>query len=373
MIIRSAVLNFGLAAFLCMNLAACSGEANSEGNNGKAAADVENADKDRKEKEEQTPVEIISATTGDISSFILLSSNLETERMTDVFSRVQGLIARIEVEEGEQVKKGQLLMKLEPDELEFTEARARVEFEQEKNFYERKQKMFEKQLLSKEEFETAKFALQAKEIAWKKARLNLNHTQIRSPIDGVIGERLRRLGDRVQPSDKLFTVIDNEEMIAVIHVPEREIGLIKKGQKAFIKSQHLGNSQFDGWIKRVSPVVDPQSGTFKVTVGIRNEQDRLRPGMFVNVHVITDVHKNTVLIPKTALVYENDRMQVFVVRDNKAKRLDLDAGYQDYEKIESLSGIEPGEKVIVLGQAGLKDGASVNIVAEREITFGALQ
>ncbi|MCH8022015.1 hypothetical protein IH785_19530 [candidate division KSB1 bacterium] len=89
--------------------------------------------------------------------------------------------------------------------------------------------------------------------------------------------------------------------------------------------------------------------------------------------IITDTHQNTVLIPKTALVYENENVHVFVVRDSIAHKIPLEAGYQDFEKIESLSKIEAGEKIIVVGQAGLKDQTKVNIVAERENTFETAQ
>ena len=369
------VLALALAGWGCSG-----GDAQGEqGSNGTGKdADIKKENKEDepqegKEEKERVPVEVTMTLSGDISSYILLSSNLETEKMSDVYSRVQGLVEKISVEEGDFVKKGQLLLQLEPEELEFEEARAKVEYEQEKNLYERKQAMFDKQLLSKEEFETSKFSLDAKRIAWQKAKLNLDYTRIISPISGVIGERLVRPGDRTQPSDKLLTVINNEEMIAVVHVPEKEVGNIQKGQKAFITSQHLQDEQFLGWIKRVSPVVDPQSGTFKVTVGIRNEQNQLRPGMFVNAHIVTDTHKNTVLIPKTALVYENETVFVFAVRDSMALKLKLDAGYQDYEKIESLSGIDAGEKIIVVGQAGLKDSTLVNIVAERDYSLQAAQ
>jgi len=335
--------------------------------------DKKKADGDDSKEEDLVPVETTTAAIGDISSFILLSSNLETEKMTDVYARVEGLVEKIYAEEGDFVEKNKVLMKLEADEYVLAEAKARVDYELEKNLYERKQAMFEKQLLSKEEFETAKFAGEAKKILWQQAQLNLAYTKITASISGVIGERLKRPGDRIQPTDKLFTVINNEEMIAVVHVPEREIGTLKKGQKAFITSEHLKNEKFSGWIKRVSPVVDPQSGTFKVTIGIRNEKKRLRPGMFVNTHIITDTHQKTVLIPKIALVYENENVHVFVVRDSIAHKISLEAGYQDFANIESLSKIEPGEKVIVVGQAGLKDQTKVNIVAERENTFETAQ
>jgi RND family efflux transporter MFP subunit len=192
-----------------------------------------NKDRKTEKEEELIPVETTVAQTGDISSFILLSSNLETERMADVYSRVQGLVEEIYVEEGDFVRKGQVLMKLEADEYALEEAKAKVEFAQEESRYERSKSMFEKNLLSKEEFEQTKFGLDAKRIVWDQAKLNLDYTNITSPISGVIGERLRRPGDRIQPSDKLFTAINTDEMIAVVHVPEKEIGRLRKGQNAY--------------------------------------------------------------------------------------------------------------------------------------------
>lgn len=317
-------------------------------------------------EEELIPVETTTIHKGTISSYILLSSNLETEKMADIYSRVQGLVEKIYVEEGDYVKKNQVLMELEAEEYILAEESARVDYEQKKAAYERAEAMLKKELYSQQEFEQVKFPMDAAKIAWEQAKLNLSYTKITSPINGVVGNRLRKPGDRIQPSDQLFTVINLEEMIAVVHIPEREIQRISKGQEAYIFSDNLGKKRYPGWIKRVSPAVDPQSGTFKVTVGVKNVDNELRPGMFVNAHIITETHDNAVLIPKTAIVYENERMNVYVVRDSVARKIQLKSGFENYQYVESLSQISQGEKVIVVGQAGLKDSTRVKIISERE-------
>jgi len=101
-------------------------------------------------------------------------------------------------------------------------------------------------------------------------------------------------------------------------------------------------------------------------VEVMNENQILRPGMFVNVHLVIDTHKNAVLVPKTAVVYENEYVNVFVVRDSVAHKIRLDTGFEDSMKIEALSEIREGDKVIVVGQAGMKDKTKVRIVLERE-------
>lgn len=331
----------------------------------KDTSKVGKKDRQAKAEDEAIPVEVTTLNTGTISSYLLLSSNLETEEMADVYSRVQGLVAKIHVEEGDFVRRGQVLMELEAEEYKLAADRAWVTYQQQKRAFERAEAMFKKQLLSREEFEQAKFTADGAELDWKQAKLNLNYTKITAPISGVIGERLRRPGDRIQPSDKLFTVINTDEMIAVVHIPEKEIGRVVKGQKAYLTSENLPGRRFSGWIKRVSPVVDPQSGTFKVTIGVRNADDLLRPGMFVNAHIITETHENAVLVPKLAILYENEYMYAFVVRDSLAHKIRIEPGFEDHENVEALRDFAAGDRIIVVGYAGLKDKTRVKVVAER--------
>jgi len=344
-------------------------ESNDTTDSTKVEENSEDKAENGKEKEkdlELIPVEVTEIKKGTISNYILLSTNLETEVQTDVFPRIQGIVKKINHDEGDYVKSGQVLMELEADEYVLAEQRAKLNYKKQQADFDRLKSMFSEDLLSKEEFEQARYATEGLEVDWKQADLNLSYTKIKSPISGVIGDRFRKTGDRIQPTDKLFSVINTKEMIAIVYVPEKEISRVKKGQTAFITSDNLQNKRFAGWLKRVSPVIDPASGTFKVTIGVKNVDNALRAGMFVNAFIVTDVHKDAVLIPKTALVYENEAMSVFVVKDSLAHKITLDVGFEDHEKIESLDGIAEGDKVIVVGQAGLKDKTKVKIVSERE-------
>ncbi len=321
--------------------------------------------------EETIPVEVTVVTRGDISNYILLSSNLETEIMADVYSRAQGIVQEIFIEEGQWVKKGQVMLTLEAKEYELSEQKAKIDYQQQLSNFKRLEAMHKKSLLSNEEFEKAKYTLQASEIQWKEAQLNLDYMQIRSPISGRVGERLAKIGKRIQPTDKLFSVVDNSQVIAVVYVPEKNLNQLKIGQRVIVSSDHLEGKTFAAWIKRISPVVDPSSGTFKVTIGVKNKGSVLRPGMFVNARIILDTHHGVVLIPKTAVVYENEYMNVFIVRDNVAHKIRLEPGYEDNEKIESLKDISEGDQIVVIGQAGMKDLSKVNVVTVRKNKLAA--
>ena len=223
----------------------------------------------------------------------------------------------------------------------------------------------EKNLISVEEFETARLSLKQSELQWKQAKLNLDYTTVRSPINGVVGERLVRLGDRIQTSSRLFVVSNPREKVVKLFVPQDELPKCYLNQAAFISTDVLPEADFKGWVKRISPIVDPTSGTFKVTAGVRDPDNLLRPGMFVRVQLIVDIRENTLLIPKAALIYENEKTYFFVVNDDTVSRLELKKGFEDAEKVEVLNTVSDTSKVVVVGQSGLKQGNTIKIVKEK--------
>jgi len=144
-----------------------------------------------------------------------------------------------------------------------------------------------------------------------------------------------------------------------VHVPAQNLGRIESGQQAVVVAELPDSMSFAGWVKRVSPVVDPGSGTFKVTVGVAADSWLLRPGLFVGVEIILDRREQAILVPKRAVVYDGGRRYLFTVRDSVATRMRLDAGYEDHHAIEVRSGLAAGDQVVVLGHNGLKDGTRV--------------
>jgi membrane fusion protein (multidrug efflux system) len=319
--------------------------------------------KNRKAESQGVPVEVTPAVVGEISSSILLSSTIQTESRVDVYSQAAGLVDRILVEEGARVEKGAVLTLLDDREYSLDEAKAEVSYHRLQNEFKRIEHMHENDLISVEEYETAGYELRQAELEWEKAKLLLDYTRIEAPISGVVSERLINAGDRITANTKVFSMVNLDSLIAVVHVPEREIGRVVLGQDVEIASDFVPERELGGWVKRISPVVDPNSGTFKVTVGIRGDGIPLKPGMFVNVHIITATHENAVLVPRDAVVYDGGREYIFLAaEDSTAKRIELDRGFSNNRIVEVLSGVAKDDRVIVVGQSGIKDGARITIL-----------
>ena len=266
------------------------------------------------------------------------------------------------VEEGDRVGSGDTLLYIEDEQLRIAAREAQVNHDYQQTGYERTEEMFKRKLISDQEYETRKFELEQSKLRLARAELELEHAAVLAPFSGVITERSVQAGARVGPSSKLYDLIKLDDMIARVYVPGQYLVNIVGDQRAMITSEFLPDKRFSGWVKRISPVVDPRSGTFKVTVGLRDRFEFLRPGLFVNVQIITDTHEQAVLIPKQAVVYDGGDKFVFAVDDTAAVRIELQAGFEDADHIESLTEIEPGDQIIIVGQNGLKDKARVRVV-----------
>ncbi len=325
-------------------------------------ADSIKAAQKKKKVPEGVPVKVASVEAGEICSYLLYDATVEAEETADVYTRTTGLVRRVLAEEGDQVRAGQVLVELMDDDLKLSEADARVNYQKLESQFRRKEEMFSRKLLSNEEYEQQKYGLEQARIGWERAKLALAHASVRSPVDGVVAERIVKLGDRIGPSNKLYVLVNMERLIARVHVPGREMRNLSVGRPAVITTDFLPDSTLRGRVMRVSPVVDPGSGTFKVTLELHNTDGQLRPGMFVKSHIVTETHEHAVLVPKRAVVYDDELPHVFVVEDSTASKVKLEVGFEDSNHLEVLSGIERGDLIVVVGQTGLKDQAKVRVI-----------
>lgn len=364
-IARKGLLRNTILFLTLLALGACGeGEA---GDKDKKTADADSTkvkkdEKKKKKVDEGVPVKVSEVAVGPISDYVQHTSTIEAEEAIDVYAQATGLVSEVLVEEGDRVVSGQVLVRLVDDELRLGADEARVNYEKLTNSFKRSQGLFDRNLLSREDYEQQKFTVEEARIRWERAKLSLDHASVRSPADGVIAERTVKLGDRISPSAKLFSLVDLQNLIAQVHVPGRDMRYISQGQIAEVTTDFLPGETFRGYVERISPVVDPGSGTFKVTLALNDSRSRLRPGMFITAHIVTATHETAVLVPKKAIVYDDGFPHVFVVNDSTASRVRLDVGFEDSENLEVLEGTKEGDRIVVVGQNGLKDQAKIRVI-----------
>lgn len=326
-------------------------------------ADAAEKERARQAAAEAVPVEVALVARGPISAFLSFNSTLETEAIVDLYPQTTGQVEALLVEEGRIVKEGEPLLKIEDRELRVDADESSANFQHLQENFARTGDLFKRNLINKQDHDDQRFQVEQARLRLERAKLRLSYATVRAPFAGVIASRETQLGARVGPSTKLFSLVKLDEIVVRVFVPGRYLPVVAENQAAVVTSEFLPDRAFKGWVKRISPVIDPRSGTFKVTVGVRGEKPTdLPPGLFVGVRIITDTRLDAVLISKRAVVYEGGERYVFTVVKDRAVKKKLTVGFEDPNQVEALSGFEVGTPVIVLGQSGLKDGSQVRTV-----------
>ncbi len=198
--------------------------------------------------------------------------------------------------------------------------------------------------------------------AYKRAKLNYEYTKISAPFNGVVGDFDLVKGQRINTGQKLCKLFNTNTIKIDVGVLESEVTKIKTGNIAKIEIPSLTGETYKGRVVNISPYIDKETKTCKVTIQIQNSSSKLKPGMFVKVFIESNNLQSRVLIPKEALLVRDKRPLVFVVEEGLAKWKYIEMGEQNDNFIEVSNGVEPGENVIVEGQYTLAHDAKVRVI-----------
>ena len=305
------------------------------------------------------PVGVKRVLRGDIYARHTGTSVLEADFEAPVVAKVKGDLVEIMVEEGDRVKAGQVLARLDGERLKLAMERAGAEYQRARKEYARNQNLLELDLVAPGTFENLRFEAEALKAAYEIARLNYGYTRIKAPIAGVIAERLVKTGNHLQVNQRLFVITDPSQLMLELYVPQQNMGRFSVGQTADIRADALPAEVFEAAIERISPRIDQKTGTFRVTLRILDQSGVLRPGMFARVAVVYDVHNDAVMVPVEAILDEDIEKSLYVIEDGVARRRIIETGITDRDMVEILEGISDSDTVVVVGQGGLRDGTLV--------------
>jgi RND family efflux transporter MFP subunit len=388
-------------------LAACS----------KASADAEN-------KKPELPAPLVRAVPAELRQVrreIRTTGFLESEQVGSIVSLVAGRVRALHVDQGSEVKQGQLLAEIDDREARSAVQQLTVQRDAKKldaelakleieaadrrvaqaSFEAQKAKAeFDRQKQTLPEFVAPK-ALQDAELAWQsaaeavevskfnasKARLEvqriattveelqarldelsvrLDNHRITAPFSGVITKRHISVGATVGSATPLFDTVDPDHLVAWLDRPQSELDQIQKSKIVTFTSDALPGREFTADVDLVSPVIDRATGHFRLRMRVRRDDSRtLVHGMFVRARILAEDLREALMVPKSAVLSEGDTSVVMVARDGKAFRTDLDPGLELDDFVEcknrGANGLQPGELVIIAGHEDLEDQAAIRL------------
>lgn len=338
--------------------------AGSGGAAGTAAAKDKKDGKDEKEKA-PIPVSTAKVVTSTVSAYITATANLVAEQEVKVVAETEGRIAQLLVDEGQYVRKGQPLVTLVRDDAQIALVKARVQANNARAGFRRASDLMEKELLSQGDFDKTRMEKDVAEQELAEAEWRLGRTTIRAPFDGRLTDRVVNQGHHLRPGDTLFTITDFDPIIARIYLPEKDVLSLTSGTDVRIRLKASDDIAFQGKIRQISSVVDPATGTVKVTVEAVNPPDTVRPGAFVNIDIIRETRTGAIAVPREAVVRELREAHVFIADGEVARKRTVTLGLEENDVVQILTGLKPGETVIVAGQGALKDGSVIKMTPPR--------
>ena len=306
-------------------------------------------------------VAVVPAARGTAVQHYATTATLEAENHAQVLARTGGVVSRLLFEEGLQARDGQELLVLDDSAARLRLRQAEVEVAKQSAIFERQKSSFEQQVIPQAEFDLARTNLDAAQAALDLANHELSYTHVQAPFAGTVTRRLVQLGQTVNVGTPLFEIANFRPLLARIHVPAKEMGTLRQGQEATIRLDNSGD-RVAGAVSLVSPVVDPTTGTVKVTVSMNEYPPGTRPGAFVQVRVTTASHENALRVPNLAVFEDRGEKVVYVAQDSVAQRRTVQIGFIDETHTEVTSGVQAGELVITKGQRSLQDGGRIRIL-----------
>jgi len=304
---------------------------------------------------EVTPVAVLPVSRG-----VSAVGNLRSQDSVVLRSEIAGRLHTIGFAEGGQVRRGQVLVRLD-------DAVARAELQQAqanlslvRSQYQRAQELSAQGFISYQARDEAASQLRVQQAAVALAQARLDKTVITAPFDGLIGLRNLSVGDYVSAGDELVPLESIDPLNVDFRIPEQYLAQVAVGATLAVQFDAFPGQTRQGVVKAMSPLVDVGGRSILLRASIPNADAKLRPGMFARVQLrFSD--GQAMLIPEAALAPSGRAQYVYRVHDGKAQRLEVQIGQRRDGWVEVLSGLDADAQVVVSGLQKIRDGASVHV------------
>ncbi len=303
-------------------------------------------------------VEILKVVPETIENRVSAVGSIFSNESVLIKPEVSGKINFIGFEEGKHVEKGKILFRLDSELLDAEYQEVKANYDYASLRYERAQRLKKDGVIPVEEFdERLRAFLNAK------SRLNtlatrLRKHKLRAPFNGRVGSRMVSIGDYVAVGTPLVHIEDLSLVKAEFYIPQRYIQKIKNGQLVRIAVEPL-SKVYEGTIYLIDPRVDPETRSAVVRAKVKNPDEVLRPGMFCTVTIVIEKKENGLMVPEEAVVSRGEKHFLYLKKEGKAEMKQVSLGLFSEGKVEIVSGLHPGEQVVVAGIQKLAPGVPV--------------
>lgn len=323
-------------------------------------------------------VETETVKLGSITKTLSLTGNILPNAQVTLYSQVPGIVEKITVDEGDSVKKGQLIAlidaskyKLQLEQAQAALEMAKVEEENSTKEYKRMKELYEDSAISQQQMDSteARYRSAQAQLVQANATYGLafktyKDCQLTSTINGVVAKRFIDSGELIVASvAPIVTIVDIRKVKISVYVNEEDFSLIKPDLEAKISVDAYPNRVFEGKVSKVGSVIDTSSRKVEAEIAVDNPDRALRPGMFARLELVVASKEGVPVIQYDYASQDTGGYYVFLLNGNVAEKRYIKLGIVDRGLMEVASGLSGGETIVSFGQKRLKDGDKVEVLA----------
>jgi len=297
-------------------------------------------------------VKTVTARLGEVNEYLNYSGKIESKKVVNASPSMSGKIEKLFVKEGDSVEVDDLLVKLDQTQLEQT----RIQFENAEKNYKRMQNLLENDAIDKQTFDEVETGYNIIKTSYE---FMLDNIEMKAPISGVVTYIYKKEGEKFDSmmDPFLIRIVNSENFKAKLQVSDKDINMLKKGQKAIITVDN-SEENFGGIVSYISPEAEMMSGTFSIEITINNDSNLLKHNQFARIALIVKSASNAIVVPQESILRSG---YIYVADNGIAKEREVQLGIGNEYEIEIISGITEGEEIIISGNIGLIDGDKIDI------------
>jgi membrane fusion protein (multidrug efflux system) len=287
--------------------------------------------------------------------------SLRSDEAVVLRPEVAGRVAEIGFREGEQVSKGQVLVRLDDSVQKADLDRARANLTLSKTKHERAVDLRNKGFVSSQALDELENSVKVAEADAQLMTARVNKMTLRAPFSGTIGLRQASVGDYVKEGQDIVNLESLDPLKVDFRLPELALSQVKNGQTLQIALDALPDRTYEGKVFAINPLIDANGRALVIRAQVPNRDGKLRPGMFARVRLFTNDNKEAIVIPEEALFPVGDDKYVYKVVEGKAQRQKVEIGQRREGRVEILNGLKTEDVVVTAGVIKLREGVAVSV------------
>jgi membrane fusion protein (multidrug efflux system) len=306
------------------------------------------------------PVEVVVIEPRRIENIIKITGAIVANESVGLKSEISGKIEKIHFQEGQRVKRGDLLLHINDDEIRAQVERLKFTQKLNEDMEYRQRQLLEREAISREEYDIALTTLNTTMSDIKEREARLSKHRIYAPFNGIIGLRQVSEGSYITPADLVANMYNINPIKIEFSVPGKYSTMVNKGDTINFTTE-ASDDEFIGTIYAVEPRIDPRTRTLLIRAICRNDEEVLIPGQFANIDYILDVLPDAMMVPSESIIPELNSHKIFTLNNGLVDQAQVNIGLRTETEVQITGGVNPGDTVITTGILQIRQGMPVSI------------